>query len=100
MSGLGIRRSPPPAYGYALFYTSAAAFRAERVAALAGLAGARLVPTPRELSSDCGVALRFDMVLAVPGPSGADAGPIGAAAAVRAALEAAGVPFDRIVAPG
>jgi hypothetical protein len=46
-------------YGYVLFYTSAAAFRAEKLAALATIGGARLVPTPRELSSDCGVALRF-----------------------------------------
>jgi len=49
----------PSAYGHVLFYTSAAAFRAEKLAKTAAIPGARLVPTPRELSSDCGVALRF-----------------------------------------
>lgn len=49
----------PVAYGYVLFYTSAAAFRAEKLSGAAGLPGARLIPTPRDLSSDCGVALRF-----------------------------------------
>lgn len=68
-----------PRYGYVLFFTSAAAFRAEKV--LAGRGGARLVPTPRELSSDCGVALRFDA------PSLAE---------VRLALDGATVPYDRL----
>lgn len=48
-----------PRYGYVLFYTGAAAFRAERLCAGAGMSGTRLVPTPRELSSDCGSSLRF-----------------------------------------
>jgi hypothetical protein len=33
--------------------------RAEKVLGQAGLA-VKLIPTPRELSSDCGIALRFD----------------------------------------
>ena len=50
-----------PTHGHVLFFTSAAAFRAEKLALGANIQGARLVPTPRELSSDCGVALRFDV---------------------------------------
>ena len=46
-------------YGVVLFYTSSSAMQAEAVLLRAKLA-ARLIPTPRELSSDCGVALRFD----------------------------------------
>lgn len=45
-------------YGIVLFYTSSAALRAEKTCTRAGLT-VKLVPTPRELSSDCGVALRF-----------------------------------------
>lgn len=46
-------------YGVVLFYTSSSAMKAERVLGRNGLA-VKLVPTPRELSSDCGVALRFN----------------------------------------
>ncbi len=46
-------------YGVVLFYATSSALRAEKTLAKAGLA-AKLIPTPRELSSDCGVALRFD----------------------------------------
>lgn len=70
-------------YGHVLFHTSAAAFRAEKLALGAGLAGARLVPTPRELSSDCGVSLRFD--------------PVALGAMERLLLESS-VPYERIVA--
>jgi hypothetical protein len=45
--------------GAFLFYTTSAAFRAEKVLKDAGLA-VKLVPTPRQFSSDCGVALRLD----------------------------------------
>jgi hypothetical protein len=51
------------AHGVALFHTTSGALRAER-AVLPVDPSARLVPTPRELSSDCGVALRFDWALA------------------------------------
>ena len=100
------------AFGYVLFYTSAAAFRAESLVKAAGRAGgldvspsagasgaggddasgaeprlsftqARLVPTPRELSSDCGVALRF---------------PLGIEGAMAALLDAEALPYERIVA--
>lgn len=44
--------------GVVLFYTTSAVFRAESLLRAAGLTP-RLVPTPRELSSDCGLALQF-----------------------------------------
>jgi hypothetical protein len=44
--------------GVVLFYTSSAAIRAEKTLNRAGVA-TKLVPTPRELSSDCGIALHF-----------------------------------------
>jgi hypothetical protein len=46
-------------YGVALFYTNSAVMQAEAILVRAGLA-IKLLPTPRELSSDCGVALRFE----------------------------------------
>jgi len=45
--------------GVALFHTTSAALRAEKVVLKASIAG-KLVPTPRQFSSDCGIALRFD----------------------------------------
>jgi hypothetical protein len=45
-------------YGVALFYTTSSAVRAEKVAKKADLV-VRLIPVPRELSSDCGLAMRF-----------------------------------------
>ena len=47
------------AYGVVLFHSTAHALRAEKVLQTAGLA-IKLIPTPRQLSSDCGLALRFD----------------------------------------
>lgn len=46
-------------YGVVLFHTTSAALRAEKVLK-ANRIPIKLIPTPRELSSDCGVALRFD----------------------------------------
>lgn len=46
-------------YGVVLFYTNSAAMRSEKVLSQAGLS-VRLIPTPRQLSSDCGIALRFE----------------------------------------
>jgi hypothetical protein len=46
-------------FGVVLFHTTSSAFRAEKVVAKAHLAG-KLVPTPREFSSDCGIALCFN----------------------------------------
>lgn len=45
-------------FGVVLFYTSSAALRAEKILLKSGLT-VKLIPTPREFSSDCGVALRF-----------------------------------------
>ncbi len=47
-------------HGVVLFHTTTSALRAEKVAQKAGLK-VKLIPTPRELSSDCGIALRFDL---------------------------------------
>ncbi len=47
-----------PVFGVVLFYTQSAALRAEKKLLGHGLS-VKLIPTPRELSSDCGVALRF-----------------------------------------
>lgn len=46
-------------YGVVLFYTTSSAIRAEKLLAKASYT-AKLIPTPRQLSSDCGIALRFD----------------------------------------
>jgi N-acyl-L-homoserine lactone synthetase len=46
-------------YGVVLFHTTSAALRAEKILTRAGLA-VKLIPTPREFSSDCGIALRFE----------------------------------------
>jgi len=46
-------------YGVVLFYTTSSAIRAEKLLTKEGYA-VRLVPMPRQLSSDCGIALRFD----------------------------------------
>jgi hypothetical protein len=46
------------AFGVALFHTSSAVLRAEKLLFKSGLT-VKLIPTPREFSSDCGVALRF-----------------------------------------
>jgi hypothetical protein len=81
-------------HGFVLFYTSAAAFRAERLCAEAGIPGSRLVPTPRELSSDCGSALRFALGEAAED----DASAAGAASAVASLLDDRNVPYERIVA--
>ena len=47
------------AYGVALFHTNSAVMRAERTLLREGLA-IKLIPVPRNLSSDCGIAMRFN----------------------------------------
>lgn len=49
-------------YGIILFHTTSAAFAAEKALKKIGM-NCRLVPTPREVSSDCGVALRVEWSL-------------------------------------
>ena len=46
-------------HGVILFHTTSSAMRAEKLLAKAGYP-IKLIPTPREFSSDCGIALRFD----------------------------------------
>jgi len=47
------------AYGVVLFHTNSAVLRAEKILLREGLT-IKLIPVPRHLSSDCGIALRFD----------------------------------------
>ena len=42
-----------------LFYSTTHALRAEKVLDRAGVR-IKMIPTPRQISSDCGMALRFD----------------------------------------
>ena len=65
-------------YGVALFHTNSAALRAEKILLRAGFT-IKLIPVPRSLSSDCGVAMRFD-------PD--------AETRIRETLEASGVPVE------
>lgn len=46
------------AYGVVLVHTTSAAMRSEKTLVRAGLA-VKLIPTPRQFSSDCGIAVRF-----------------------------------------
>ena len=48
-----------PDYGVVLFYSTSAAIRAEKLTQGAGLK-IKLIPVPRQLSSDCGISLRFE----------------------------------------
>ena len=45
--------------GVALFFTTSAVMQAETLLQRHGIP-VRLIPTPRTLSSDCGIAIRFD----------------------------------------
>jgi hypothetical protein len=46
-------------YSVVLFHSSSHALRAEKILKESGLR-IKMIPTPRELSSDCGLALRLD----------------------------------------
>jgi len=46
-------------YGVVLFHTTSAVMRAEKLLVKKGHS-IKLIPTPRQFSSDCGIALRFD----------------------------------------
>ena len=46
-------------YGVVLFHTTSAVMRAEKLLTKKGYS-IKLIPTPRQFSSDCGIALRFD----------------------------------------
>ena len=47
------------ALSIALFHTNSAVLRAEKILRREGFT-IKLIPVPRHLSSDCGIALRFD----------------------------------------
>jgi len=67
-------------YGVVLVPSVSHALRAEKLVQASGIA-CKLIPTPRQLSSDCGTALRF---------------PWTEREAVRAVVEAAGLVHDGI----
>jgi len=46
-------------YGVVLFLTTSAVMRAEKLLIRGGYS-IKLIPTPRQFSSDCGIALRFE----------------------------------------
>jgi len=46
-------------YGVILFFTTSSVMKAEKTLLKQGLE-VKLIPVPRELSSDCGIALRFN----------------------------------------
>jgi hypothetical protein len=46
-------------HGVVIFCTTSSVMRAEKLLTKAGYS-TKLIPTPREFSSDCGVSLRFD----------------------------------------
>jgi hypothetical protein len=46
-------------YSVVLFHSAAHALRAEKVLLGAGVPN-KMIPTPRQLSTDCGMSLRFD----------------------------------------
>jgi hypothetical protein len=49
-------------FGVILFDTNSSAMQAEALLVRAKME-VKLIPTPRELSSDCGTSLRFDWIL-------------------------------------
>lgn len=49
----------PGTFGIATFQSTHAVLKAENILKGAGLASVRLVPVPSQVSSDCGVTVRF-----------------------------------------
>jgi hypothetical protein len=47
------------AFAVATFHSTHAVLKAEKILKDAGLSGVRLVPVPSQVSSDCGVTVRF-----------------------------------------
>jgi hypothetical protein len=70
-----------PTYGVVLLPSTSQALRGEKVLLQAGVR-VKLIPTPRQFSSECGLALRFDWA---------------EREQVEATLAASRVVFDRIV---
>jgi hypothetical protein len=49
----------PGAFAIATFHSTHMVLKAEKLLKEAGVAGVRLVPVPSQVSSDCGVTVRF-----------------------------------------
>jgi hypothetical protein len=49
----------PGAFAIATFHSTHMVLKAENMLKTAGFAGVRLVPVPSQVSSDCGVTVRF-----------------------------------------
>ena len=49
----------PGAFAIATFHATHMVLKAEKLLKEAGFAGVRLVPVPSQVSSDCGVSVRF-----------------------------------------
>jgi hypothetical protein len=47
------------AFGIATFHSTHSVLKAEKLLKQAGIDGVRLVPVPSQVSSDCGVTVRF-----------------------------------------
>jgi hypothetical protein len=47
-------------FGVILFHNTSGVMRAEKILQKGGVT-VKLVPTPREFSSDCGIAVRFEL---------------------------------------
>jgi len=67
-------------FGVVLFHTTSTVMRAEKLLTKGGYS-IKLIPTPRQFSSDCGIALRFEWE---------------ARDRVKAVLDTAKVEFDAI----
>ena len=48
-----------PAFAIATFHSTHSVLKAEKILKEGGLGGVRLVPVPSQVSSDCGVTVRF-----------------------------------------
>ena len=51
--------SDPGAHAIATFHSTHSVLKAEKILKGAGVEGVRLVPVPSQVSSDCGVTVRF-----------------------------------------
>jgi hypothetical protein len=58
MSRAGSSHGADGTYGAVVFHSTSAAIRADKTLRKAAVE-AKLIPTPREISSDCGLALRI-----------------------------------------
>ena len=67
-------------YGVILFHTTSSVMRTEKLLLKAGFK-IKLIPTPREFSSDCGISVRFEWNKHEP---------------IRSLLEVEGVEFETI----